>query len=155
MFDLKSNADNKTFVHYKTFKVADESDSYRLTIGDYQTSPAGDAMADHNNMLFSTKDRDNDDKVDVDCAAEDKGGWWYGSCGPANLNGLYGQTSAQRKLKWRTWTNNEIINEAEIKIRSKSGRFRDVLLFHDYISRDTLMGSRFVSVEKMSLTTQH
>jgi len=37
---------------------------------------------------FSTKDQDND-AYHGSCAQLYKGGWWYGSCHRANLNGYY------------------------------------------------------------------
>ena len=44
---------------------------------------------DPDNVLFSTKDRDNDIKSREHCAQERKGGWWYVQCYNANLNGVY------------------------------------------------------------------
>ncbi len=144
MFELNSEAGDKAFVHYKTFKVADESDSYRLTVGDYQASGAGDAMATSNNMLFSTKDRDNDLYTNR-CAQETKGGWWFYKCGHARLTGR--DTSSSRFM-WKTWTGHEVLSAAEMKIRSKSGRFREMVycLFSSY------HGLHSVSVGKTSLT---
>ena len=141
MFDLNSNASDKAFVHYKTFKVADESDSYRLTIEDYQTSGAGNAMAKHNNMAFSTNDQDNDLNTGASCSQTVKGGWWYNSCGQAKLSGEYGSTSFTRQIKWETWTGHEIIDEVEMKIRSKSGRFQKcfAVYFHPYRSHAILV----------------
>jgi hypothetical protein len=122
LFELKSNAGAKASVHYKTFQVAHESDSYRLTIDDYQTSKAGNAMAEHNDMLFSTYDQDNDlDSADA-CATFPVagGGWWFNSCGTATLTARY-ETASARTAEWKTWTGHEGIDEAEMKIRSQSG----------------------------------
>ncbi|XP_026200081.1 angiopoietin-related protein 4-like [Anabas testudineus] len=38
---------------------------------------------------FSTADSDNDLAADVNCARLLSGGWWFSSCGEANLNGRY------------------------------------------------------------------
>ena len=40
-------------------------------------------------MAFYTKDSENDVNPKDNCAVDFKGGWWYGRCHNANLNGLY------------------------------------------------------------------
>ena len=45
-------------------------------------------MAYHNGLKFSANDKDVDTSS-IDCAKTCKGGWWYGNCYRANLNGLY------------------------------------------------------------------
>ena len=125
MFDLKSELNDKAFVLYKTFKVADESDKYKLTIGDYQTSAAGDAMTGSNDVYFSTQDQDNSVDLD-DCANTLKGGWWYHSCDQtmSSLTAKYANFNQYRQLKWQTWTSHKVLSKVEMKTRSKSGKFR-------------------------------
>lgn len=41
-----------------------------------------------NNMMFSTKDKDNDNSTE-DCANKYQAGWWYSNCHCANPNGEY------------------------------------------------------------------
>ncbi|XP_028390964.1 ryncolin-1-like [Dendronephthya gigantea] len=57
---------------YGTFSVADESDKYRLNIGSY-SGDAGDSLAYHNQMQFTTKDSDNDARSYENCATRFKG----------------------------------------------------------------------------------
>ena len=46
----------------------------------------GDAMNYHNNVKFSTTDRDNDDVSTVNCADKYGGyGWWFKDCYKALL----------------------------------------------------------------------
>ena len=82
-----------------------------------------DFMAFHNNMYFSTKDRDNDASPGGHCAELRKGGWWYGNCYFTNPNGLHDSpaitdrivTISANGLRWIYYPN------YEIKIRPKSG----------------------------------
>ncbi|XP_060596946.1 microfibril-associated glycoprotein 4-like [Ruditapes philippinarum] len=89
------------FAEYSIFKINDESDKYRLTVGGYHGS-CGDSMSPHNNCQFSTKDNDNDDRTG-NCAQDYGGAWWYRSCHTANLNGLYlngVNTENSRGINW-------------------------------------------------------
>ena len=54
---------------------------------------------------FSTKDKDNDVYA-TSCAQLYKGGWWYGDCHRANLNGLYLEAhhdSYANGVNWYHW----------------------------------------------------
>ncbi|CAG2197144.1 unnamed protein product [Mytilus edulis] len=59
--------------------------------------------------MFTTKDQDNDD-YGKNCAAYvgGNGGWWYGICSDANLNGPYraGPVNNLTALYWATWPSN-------------------------------------------------
>ncbi|KXJ12085.1 Ryncolin-2 [Exaiptasia diaphana] len=78
----------RKYAKYGSFSVGDESDKYRLRVGSY-SGTAGDSLAYHNNMAFSTKDRDNDKRSGVNCATSWTGAWWYNDCHYSNLNGKY------------------------------------------------------------------
>ncbi|XP_071372491.1 angiopoietin-related protein 3-like [Centroberyx affinis] len=66
-----------------------------------------DAMTNHSGMMFSTKDRDNDNHQDSNCAHNYTGGWWFNACGDTNLNGRYlpirpkGRSERRRGIHWR------------------------------------------------------
>ncbi|XP_006112397.1 ficolin-2-like [Pelodiscus sinensis] len=86
--DLSDVENKKSFARYETFRISGETDKYRLTLGKFITGTAGDSLAGHNNMTFTTKDNDND-LYSGNCALLYKGGWWYNKCHGSNLNGLY------------------------------------------------------------------
>uniref|UniRef100_A0A8C2XEL4 Angiopoietin like 3 n=1 Tax=Cyclopterus lumpus TaxID=8103 RepID=A0A8C2XEL4_CYCLU len=57
-----------------------------------------DPMSNHTGMMFSTKDRDNDNHQESNCAHYYTGGWWFNACGDTNLNGRY----FHMRPKWRS-----------------------------------------------------
>ncbi|KAJ8277906.1 hypothetical protein GJAV_G00081520 [Gymnothorax javanicus] len=65
------------------------------------------AMSNNTGMKFSTKDRDNDNHEDINCAESYSGGWWFSACGETNLNGNYisvrprGRTERRRGIYWK------------------------------------------------------
>ncbi|XP_006634953.2 angiopoietin-related protein 3 [Lepisosteus oculatus] len=65
------------------------------------------AMTNQTGMRFSTKDQDNDNKKDSNCAENYSGGWWFNACGDTNLNGRYirtksrGKTDRRRGIHWK------------------------------------------------------
>ena len=79
-----------TYAEYSVFKVADETDAYRLTIFGYSGN-AGDSMdSTRYHAKFSTMDRDNDAYTPVDCVEVcSRGAWWHYACCGASLNGVY------------------------------------------------------------------
>ncbi|XP_028413273.1 uncharacterized protein LOC114536122 [Dendronephthya gigantea] len=124
--DLMDFNGAERYAKYGTFSVADESDKYRLNIGSYAGN-AGDSLAVHNQMQFSTKDSDND-ASSGNCAMSYKGGWWYEKCHDSNLNGLYlgaGQTSYSG-LRWSMW-HSYSMKKTEMKIRPNQFQEKDEL----------------------------
>ncbi|XP_028391546.1 uncharacterized protein LOC114516311 [Dendronephthya gigantea] len=105
------------YAKYGTFSVADESDKYRLNIGNF-SGDAGDSLGYHNQMQFTTKDSDND-AWSSNCATRWKGGWWFNNCHYSNLNGLYlgeGRFSPTG-INWYDWKRWHSLKKAEMKIR--------------------------------------
>ncbi|XP_028413263.1 ficolin-1-like [Dendronephthya gigantea] len=103
---------------YGTFSVADESDKYRLNIGNY-SGDAGNSLGSHNQMQFTSKDSDNDESI-RNCAITWRGAWWYKKCHSSNLNGLYlgaGQINATG-ISWYHWKKSHYsMKKTEMKIR--------------------------------------
>ncbi|XP_032089136.1 ficolin-2-like [Thamnophis elegans] len=86
--DLMDFDHHHIFAKYGSFQVAAEADLYRLTLGNFIEGPADDSLYIHNNMPFSTRDKQQDPQK-FNCAVKYKGGWWYNDCHFANLNGKY------------------------------------------------------------------
>jgi len=89
---------------YWSFKIGDElNDKYRLEVAGY-SGDAGDSLQyegdggkyNHNGMMFTTIDQDNDNHGGRNCAARRGGGWWYNSCFWACL------TCKTTKYSWDT-----------------------------------------------------
>ncbi|XP_078659246.1 uncharacterized protein LOC144904280 isoform X3 [Branchiostoma floridae x Branchiostoma belcheri] len=109
--DLADFQGNEGFAEYDLFYLAGEKDRYTLRLGRY-SGTAKDSLSYHANFPFSTKDRDNDGFWS-NCAANDKGGWWYDGCYASNLNGQwYPEESHTRHpdglvwWQWPYWDNN-------------------------------------------------
>ncbi|KAL5012811.1 hypothetical protein ScPMuIL_011362 [Solemya velum] len=99
MVNMSDFEGNSAYAHYNYFNVGNASTEYTLTVYDYNGN-AGDSLAYHNNMKFTTHDRDND-VWDDNCAVYRKGGWWYKWCSLSNLNGEYHHN--YKGLFWRDW----------------------------------------------------
>uniref|UniRef100_A0A1X7SUQ3 Fibrinogen C-terminal domain-containing protein n=1 Tax=Amphimedon queenslandica TaxID=400682 RepID=A0A1X7SUQ3_AMPQE len=86
--DLEDFEGVSVLAHYSTFIVGGAHTSYTLTVGGCSGN-AEDSLSVHDNMKFSTHDRDND-MYDDNCAARFGGAWctyadgvnWGGFKGP-------------------------------------------------------------------------
>ncbi|CAL4139929.1 unnamed protein product, partial [Meganyctiphanes norvegica] len=109
--DLEDWSGKTMYANYDLFYVDDRINRYKLTVQNY-TGNATDRLTWHNNMYFSTYDKDND-AWSSNCASRFKGGWWYNACYSSNLNGVYNGTSSTG-LYWTAWQ-----KMTEMKIRAK------------------------------------
>jgi ficolin len=66
----------QAFSQWKNFRVAPETDFYRLFVSDFEGGTGGDSLTYQSGMQFSTFDRDNDVWF-AHCAQKDLAGWWY------------------------------------------------------------------------------
>ena len=109
----------RVYATYGKFNVADEQAQYRLEVGSY-SGTAGDSLAYHNNMAFSTKDRDND-RRSSNCAEVSTGAWWYNSCHHSNLNGQYLRNKSDgRGAEWDAFRSYLSLKFTEMKLRPAS-----------------------------------
>ena len=111
----------KGYAKYGRFRIGNEQALYRLKVSSY-SGTAGDSLAYHNNMAFSTKDRDNDRHGTDNCAVTYTGAWWYDSCCYSNLNGIYlGEKKDARGVTWYHFRNNYVsLKFTEMKLRTSS-----------------------------------
>ncbi|XP_026843090.1 microfibril-associated glycoprotein 4-like [Drosophila persimilis] len=90
-----------SYARYDDFKIGSEAEAYKLkSLGKY-SGTAEDSLAFHEDMKFSTFDRDN-----LDCAKYFGGGWWFDTCAESNLNGIYypnGTSSKRDGIFWGAW----------------------------------------------------
>ena len=81
-------ADSRGVGYWENFRVADETDNFKLTIGrriKADNMAGSDPWSGHNGCSFSTKNRDND-RSDTNCASTYKSGWWFKHCRYVCLN---------------------------------------------------------------------
>ncbi|KAI4889887.1 hypothetical protein NFI96_029466 [Prochilodus magdalenae] len=102
--------DDTQTIKYR-FRLNGEESSYSLRVLAQSAGHLESALASESSSLaFSTRDKDNDQKHDLNCAKHLSGGWWFSNCGRSNLNGRYFVTAPpkqrhQRKqgVFWKTW----------------------------------------------------
>ena len=86
--DYKAQNGVWDYLHYNQFKVANATDKYRLTVGGY-TGKAGDFFRGSDpavNEQFTTRDNDNDQWAEGNCAHKYPSAWWFRSCFNFNPN---------------------------------------------------------------------
>lgn len=71
----------KQYAQYDNFKIADNTDLYRLSLGEFSGNVMADNLSMHTREPFSTYNSDTDDSLG-NCGAENGGGFWYTGCGP-------------------------------------------------------------------------
>ncbi|XP_053319664.1 angiopoietin-related protein 5-like [Spea bombifrons] len=128
-------AGSEAFAGYSTFNIDPESKFYKLSLGNYSGN-AGDAFrgqcsaTNQDGSLFSTKDKDNDncdacrvgDMAFRSCSNDQfKSGWWFNSCGIADLNGQW-RTNGEHigwasAVSWKTWRTLESLKFSKMSVR--------------------------------------
>ncbi|XP_056015806.1 uncharacterized protein LOC125674536 isoform X2 [Ostrea edulis] len=86
------------YAQYSTFEVGDASTEYRLSISGYSGTAGYDAFTYHNNMKFSTRDRDNDLSATKNCASLYGEPWWNNDCSRMMFT-----RDNFRELGWYNW----------------------------------------------------
>ena len=110
----------KAYAKYGKFNIGDEQAKYRLEVGSYSGTAADSLTDHHNDIAFSTKDRDNDN-YESNCAVSSTGAWWYNRCQNSNLNGRYlGKQHDDTGLRWYYFRRNLSLKFTEMKLRPSS-----------------------------------
>jgi RNA polymerase-associated protein CTR9 len=98
VIELQDFSNQKSYAQYSAFAVGSEVEGYPLTfLAGYEGDAgdilqlktksrgeiltfSGDSLSYHAGMKFSTKDFDNDQWQDGNCAEMHSGAWWYNGC---------------------------------------------------------------------------
>ncbi|XP_071053037.1 angiopoietin-related protein 7-like [Onthophagus taurus] len=114
--ELETFSGKKMWAEYKSFKIGNEDDYFRLKIGTYSGN-ATDSFTYHNNMYFSTIDKlvSKDGRT---CPLAFHSGWWFNNCLKANLNGVYrkAEIKAYRGIHWNNWNYQICLKQVEMMI---------------------------------------
>ena len=109
----------KVFARYDDFTIGNEKSRYKISVRGYNGT-AGDSLSYHNNMMFSTRDVDNDNWKTGSCSNDLTGGWWFNDCHNSNLNGQFlGNAKAYHGIGWVRFKHNLSLKFVEMKIREK------------------------------------
>ncbi|XP_060580117.1 fibrinogen-like protein 1 [Ruditapes philippinarum] len=118
--EIEDFEENSAYAKYSKFKIYPEEDNYKLEVSGY-SGTAGDSLAFHNGMMFSTYDRDHDTYSSGNCAKARHGAWWYNYCQFSNLNGRYYNLRGKLNntgITWYYWKNTYYsLKKVEMKFR--------------------------------------
>jgi len=129
---------SKYYAIYDIFRIDGEEDDFKLHVQGYHGA-AGYSFTstrdNHNDMRFSTFDRDNDRRPYDNCAVHYRGGWWYSDCFDSNLNGRYYQKGFHNNFFKRNgiqW--NSIHHYSSLKFAEMMLKPSDDFLSHNKLS---------------------
>ncbi|XP_068445201.1 microfibril-associated glycoprotein 4-like [Clinocottus analis] len=120
--DMEDWEGEKTSAQYSSFSIGSEHVGYQLHLGSFAGGKAGDSLMHHNNMKFTTFDKDLD-MWENNCAQHYLGGFWYNKCHAANPTGMYAPHGAipydSVSNSWQMWKGQQYsLKTIAMKIRS-------------------------------------
>ncbi|XP_062396483.1 microfibril-associated glycoprotein 4-like [Sardina pilchardus] len=123
--DMEDWDGGKVYAQYTSISVDPETFGYTLRLGSFIDGGAGDGLAFHNGMKFSTFDTDQDTSAAENCAKLFLGAFWYGDCHRANPNGVYrwgaDGTVRQVGVEWKPFKGHDYsLKSINMKIRPVS-----------------------------------
>jgi len=108
------------YAEYDGFYLDNEEEKFAIHFGRY-TGTAGNSLAYHVGMKFTTEDQDNDER-NGNCATRyGGGGWWFKNCHKSNLNGEYQNPSKYnyKGLNWDHFNGGGSLKRAVMKVKRK------------------------------------
>ncbi|PIK57714.1 putative tenascin-R [Apostichopus japonicus] len=99
--DFRNKHGDPYYATFDHFRVGDSGNNYHLLLGVYSGNSGDGAFTYHMNMSFSTIDADHDESQS-NCAATQRGGWWFNNCDQTNLNGRYGLDDDTGGIEWNS-----------------------------------------------------
>ena len=124
-----TDANGEYEARYSTFHVGNESTNFLLSVGGFNGTTGLFNSFELHNKLFSTPDRRHDTRAAhlEACASLYKSGFWFGGCGPANINGPcpnqpeydISQPTRPIAMRWQppTYGSVSLLKTSELKIR--------------------------------------
>ncbi|XP_048469935.1 angiopoietin-related protein 4-like [Rhincodon typus] len=91
------------------FSLGSEATDYTMTLKSPVSGNLKNAISESSGLGFSTRDQDHDLKFNMSCAKHLTGGWWFTTCGQANLNGKYFTSKPRQRherkrgIFWKPW----------------------------------------------------
>ncbi|XP_066930897.1 angiopoietin-related protein 7-like [Clytia hemisphaerica] len=111
-------ADPMYYGWYEHFHVADEADSYRLSIGGFKGGQT-DLLTHLDGTQFTTIDRDRDTNNNKNCGNVKKGGFWWRACGGFQPTSIYLDTNSMRCMGLYTTAGRTCTKNFQIMIKKK------------------------------------
>jgi len=122
-FNMTTWEGKHEFAHYQVFTVHGAATAHRMNVDAFgYNGSIKELLSFHDNMKFSTFDRDNDGHGTENCVTRylDGGGWWYKNCYRlGNVNGVYGKREQGGIGYWDS--GNIPIKDVNIRIRPIEG----------------------------------
>ncbi|WAQ95957.1 ANGL7-like protein [Mya arenaria] len=121
-FNMSTWEGGYEFAHYKVFTVHEAATAYKMNVDAFgYEGSIKELLSYHDNMKFSTFDRDNDLSVNNCCQKYmDGGGWWYNTCYRLGcVNGVFGKKELGGIGYWDA--KHVPIKSVNIKIRQMEG----------------------------------
>ncbi|XP_022234784.2 ficolin-1-like isoform X2 [Drosophila obscura] len=104
---LEDFVGNTRYAKYDEFHIESENDQYRMSALGRFTGDAGDSLRVSQNQKFTTYDRDNDQRVNGNCAAQQMCPWWHDSCTLSQPFGMYVDGNVEnmkyKGIYWYHW----------------------------------------------------
>ncbi|XP_041644903.1 microfibril-associated glycoprotein 4-like [Cheilinus undulatus] len=120
LVDMEDFDGNTAFARYTSFSIDSETDGYTLHVSGFIDGGAGEGLAFHNGMKFSTFDKDQD-YSNYNCAENFLGAFWFSNCLHTNPNGVYRWGPSSHSflgLEWYHWKGpNYSLKSFSMKIR--------------------------------------